>query len=234
VHSVRIECGLNSIGKQKHGTIVAYFFKKLVLTFSISISATRVMTMPHFERRSYVRGKFSFKIKFKTMTSDEYEALLNSRESRFSLLQEEQGIAAVDKAQITDTSIDASLMNYVVRIDEKLDLILELLTKDSEAERLFEQGVGVNISGSGMNILVDQPAETGHIIHSKIYLSRIPMVFLDVFGEVVRSSEVNECGKILYSLGVKFLDLSVNDQERIIATVFKTQRGDLRKRKNRS
>jgi hypothetical protein len=190
--------------------------------------------MPHFERRSYVRGNFSFKIKFKTMTSDEYEALLNSRESRFSLLQEEQDLAAGDKAQITDTSIDASLMNYIVRIDEKLDLILELLTKDNEEEGLFEQGVGVNISGSGMNIMVDQPVETGHIIHSKIYLSRIPMVFLDVFGEVVRLSEVNECGKILYSLGVKFLDLSVNDQERIIAMVFKTQRGDLRKRKSGS
>lgn len=189
-------------------------------------------TMPHIERRSYVRGNFSFKIKFKTMSSDEYEALLNSRDSRFSFFQEEQGVDAAENALSSDTSIDASLMNYLVRLDEKLDLILELLTKDNEAADLFEQAIGVNISGSGMNIMVDEPVETGQIIHSKIYLSRIPMVFLDVFGEVVRSSEVNECGKILYSLGVNFLDLSVNDQERIITTVFKSQRGDLRKRKN--
>jgi hypothetical protein len=188
--------------------------------------------MPHIERRSYVRGNFSFKIKFKIMSLDEYEALLNSRDSRFSLFEEAQGVEAADNAQSSDTSIDASLMNYLVRLDEKLDLILELLTKDNEAADLFEQAIGVNISGSGMNIMVDQPVETGQIIHSKIYLSRIPMVFLDAFGEVVRSSEVNECGKILYSLGVNFLDLSVNDQERIITTVFKSQRGDLRKRKN--
>jgi PilZ domain len=190
--------------------------------------------MVHIERRSYVRGNFSFKIKFKTMSSDEYEALLNSRESRCSLFQEEHGIDAADKSQSSDTSIDASLMNYMVRLDEKLDLILELLTKENEADDLFEQAIGVNISGSGMNIMVDQPVETGQIIHSKIYLSRIPMFFLDVFGEVVRSSKVNECGKILYSLGVNFLDLRVNDQERIIATVFKNQRGDLKKRKNGS
>jgi PilZ domain len=190
--------------------------------------------MPHIERRSYVRGNFSFKIKFKTMTSDEYEAQLISRDPNVSLFQEEHGFAAVGRTQSADTSVDASLMNYMARIDEKLDLILELLTKDTEAEGPFEQGIGVNISGSGMNILVDQPIETGQVIHSKIYLSRMPIVFLDIFGEVVRSSEVNECGKNLYSLGIRFLDLSVNDQERIIAMVFKRQRGDLRKRKNGS
>jgi PilZ domain len=189
--------------------------------------------MPHIERRSYVRGNFSFKIKFKTRTSDEYEASLNSFEPPFSHFPEKSGIAAADKGDRPDTSIDASLMDYMVRIDEKLNLILELLTIDEE-ESLFEQGLGMNISGSGMNIMVDQPIETGQIIHSKIYLSRIPVVFLDVFGEVVRSSMVNECGKNLYSLGIKFLDLSLNDQERIIATVFKRQRGIIRERKNRS
>ncbi|MGA7146013.1 MAG: PilZ domain-containing protein [Desulfobacterales bacterium] len=190
--------------------------------------------MPQVERRSYVRGNFSFKIKFKTMTSDEYEALLNSREPHFSHFQEEHGFTAVDKVENVDTSVDASLMNYMVKIDEKLDLILELLIKDNEPEDLFEQGIGVNISGSGMNIMVDEPVETGQIIHSKVYLSRMPIVFLDVFGEVVRSSEISECDKNVYSLGIRFLDLSVNDQEKIIAMVFKRQRGDLRKRKNGS
>ena len=190
--------------------------------------------MPHIEKRSYVRGNFSFKIKFKTMTSDEYEASLDSFESRFSGFSEKSGSAAVGKGERTDTTIDTSLMDYLTRIDEKLDLILDLLTVDEEAALPFEQGVGVNISGSGMNILVDQPIEPGQIIHSKIYLSRIPVVFLEVFGEVVRSSIVDEYGKKFYSLGIKFMDLSLNDQERIIATVFKSQRGVLRKRKNRS
>ena len=190
--------------------------------------------MPQVERRSYVRGNFSFKIKFKTMTSDEYEALLNSREPYFSQFQKEHGFNHADKVESVDTSVDASLMNYMLKIDEKLDLILELLMKENDSEDLFEQGIGVNISGSGMNIMVDQPVEAGQIIHTKIYLSRMPIVFLDVFGEVVHTSKINECGKNAYSLGVRFLDLSVNDQEKIIAMVFKRQRGDLRKRKNGS
>ena len=188
--------------------------------------------MPHIERRSYVRGNFSFKIKFKTMTSDEYEGLVRSDDAISPYFQKEPGIDIAGKNIGVDTAVDPSLVNYLVLIDEKLDLILENLAKDSKIEGLFNQGIGVNISGSGMNIMVDRPVETGQIIHSKFYLSKIPLVFMDIFGEVVRSTKVDECGKILYSLGIKFLDISVNDQERIITSVFQRHRGVLRKRKN--
>jgi hypothetical protein len=188
--------------------------------------------MLHIERRSYVRGNFSFKIKFKTMTSNEYESLVKPDEASPPYFQKETGIEITDQKNGVDTAVDPSLVNYLSLIDEKLDLILELLTKDSEIEGLFNQGIGMNISGSGMNIMVDQPVESGQIIHSKFYLSKTPLVFLDIFGEVVRSTKVDECGQVMYSLGIKFLDISVNDQERIITSVFQRQRSVLRKRKN--
>ena len=53
--------------------------------------------MPHIERRSYVRGNFSFKIKFKTMTSDEYEGLVRSNEAISPYFQKEPGIDIADK-----------------------------------------------------------------------------------------------------------------------------------------
>lgn len=188
--------------------------------------------MPHIERRSYVRGNFSFKIKFKTMTSDEYEGLVRSNESISPYFQKEPVIDIADKKIDADTAIDPSLVNHLVLIDEKLDLILELLVKDNKIEGLFKQGIGTNLSGTGMNIMVDRPVETGQIIHSKFYLSKIPLVFMEIFGEVVHATKEDECGKTLYSLGVKFLDISVNDQERIITSVFQRQRGVLRKRKS--
>jgi hypothetical protein len=188
--------------------------------------------MPNIERRSYVRGNFSFKIKFKTMTSDEYEGLVRSDNAIPLYFLKEPGIDIADKNMGVDTSVDSSLVDYLVLIDEKLDLILELLAKDCKIEGMFNQGIGMNISGSGMNIVVDSPVETGQIIHSKFYLSKTPLVFMDIFGEVVRSTKVDECGKTLYSLGIKFLDISVNDQERIITSIFQRQRGVLRKRKS--
>lgn len=191
--------------------------------------------MPHIERRSYVRGNFSFKIKFKTMTLNEYEALVESNEAISPQFQNQSLVDIADTIKSANTALaDASLINYLVQMDEKLDQILELLTKDKKIEGLFGQGFGLNISGSGMNIMVDEPVETGQIIHSKFYLSKIPLVFMDIFGEVVRVTTIEETGKILYSLGIKFLDLSVNDQERIIASVFQNQRGAIRKGKSGS
>lgn len=191
--------------------------------------------MPHIERRSYVRGNFSFKIKFKTMTLSEYEALVESNEAISPQFQNQSLVDIADTIKSANTALaDASLINYLVQMDEKLDQILELLTKDKKIEGLFGQGFGLNISGSGMNIMVDEPVETGQIIHSKFYLSKIPLVFMDIFGEVVRVTTIEEAGKILYSLGIKFLDLSVNDQERIIASVFQNQRGAIRKGKSGS
>lgn len=191
--------------------------------------------MPHIERRSYVRGNFSFKIKFKTMTLSEYEALVESNEAISPQFQNQSLVDIADTIKSANTALaDASLINYLVQMDEKLDQILELLTKDKKIEGLFGQGFGLNISGSGMNIMVDEPVETGQIIHSKFYLSKIPLVFMDIFGEVVRVTTIEETGKILYSLGIKFLDLSVNDQERIIASVFQNQRGAIRKGKSGS
>jgi hypothetical protein len=190
--------------------------------------------MPYIEKRSCVRGNFSFKIKFKTMTVDEYEGLVGPNALTLPLFQEKHPIDIIDQKIDADTAIDPSLVNYLVLIDEKLDLILELLAKDRNIDELFEQGIAMNISGSGMNVMADKPVEIGQIIHSKFYLSKIPLVYMDIFGEVVRSTKVDECGKTMYSLGIKFLDLSVNDQEKIIASIFQRQRGILRKRKNGS
>ena len=186
--------------------------------------------MPHIERRSYVRGNFSFKIKFRTMTSDEYEEFVRSNETISPHFQMDAGIDIAGKKTDADSEIDPTLINCLTLINEKLDLILELLDKDNNING-FQNGLGANISGSGMNIVVDSPLETGQIIHTKFYLSKIPLVYMEIFGEVVHSTKVNECGKKQYSLGIKFLDLSVNDQERIIASVFQRQRKVLRKRK---
>jgi len=111
--------------------------------------------MPHIERRSYVRGNFSFKVKFRTMTSDEYEEFVRANETISPHFQIDSGMVIADKKADADTAIDPSLVNCLALINEKLDLILELLEKDNNIDNLFNQGLGVNISGSGMNIILE-------------------------------------------------------------------------------
>jgi len=118
-------------------------------------------------------------------------------------------------------------------MDEKLDPILTKLSKE-EVDRglLAKQGIGINISGSGMNMVVEEPVEPGQIIQTHFVLSRIPLVFIDAFGEVLRVTPADENGTVTYNLGIEFLDLKPSDRERIITCVFKRQRKSIRERKS--
>jgi c-di-GMP-binding flagellar brake protein YcgR len=57
---------------------------------------------------------------------------------------------------------------------------------------------------------------------------------MDIFGKVIRVIQEDEDGRVLYKVGIKFLDLNISDRERIIASVFQRQREDLRKRKGKN
>jgi c-di-GMP-binding flagellar brake protein YcgR len=118
-------------------------------------------------------------------------------------------------------------------MDEKLDQILIKLSKEEVGRGLLaKQGIGINISGSGMNVVVEEPVELGQIIQAHFLLSRIPLVFIDAFGEVLRVKPLDENGTVTYNLGIEFLDLKPNDRERIIACVFQRQRKSIRERKS--
>jgi len=193
-----------------------------------------VIKMVTKERRADVRGDFTFQIKYKIMTTEEFEDLKRFDKEIFSSSNEGQSFDIIASETSTESTANAALINYVLQIDEKLDQILELLSKDRSAAALFRQGLGKNISGSGMQIVTEQPVESGQIIKAKFFLSKLPLVFMDIFGKAIRVVQEDEDGRVLYKVGIKFFDLNISDRERIIASVFQKQREDLRKRKNKT
>lgn len=184
------------------------------------------------ERRSFVRENLDFKIQYKVMTPEEYEASTRFDEANFSP-NGSAGQDVVENDLCAANALNASLIHYLVQMDEKLDRILELISKEKQTTPPFRHGIGQNISGSGMQMIIDQPVQTGQIIHSKFLLSKFPFVFMNLFGKVIRKKQFNSDGKTLYRVGIKFLDLSVNDREKIVASVFQKQRETIRKRKNK-
>ena len=183
------------------------------------------------ENRSYVRGDIFFKVKFTLFTREEYENLERSKESYFSLNESPQEPVFPDSNDPIVGNPDGNLINFLIHMDEKLDQILLLLSKGEAKKGPFEEGVGVNISGSGMNIIVDKPVESGRVIHAKFFLTKAPFLFMDVFGEVVRVIRSEEKGEKNYKLGIEFLNLNENDRDRIITAVFQYQRQTIRKNK---
>ncbi|MBW1751547.1 MAG: PilZ domain-containing protein [Deltaproteobacteria bacterium] len=184
------------------------------------------------ERRSDVRGDFPFQIKYKIMKVEEFEDLKRFDKEIFSSTNKAQSVDIIASEISTESTANAALMNYILQVDEKLDQILALLSKDGSVAVPFRPGLGLNISGSGMQIVIEQPVESGQIINAKFFLSKLPIVFMDIFGKVIRVDQEDEDSRVLYKAGIKFLVLNISDRERIIASVFQKQREDLRKRKN--
>ena len=184
------------------------------------------------ERRSYVRGELSFKVRFRVMTPEEYETVKMSGNRTVSPDRRLSVDSNNTNRAATQITPNAFMIDYLFQMDEKLDQILAILSKDGEAKGLLNQGIGVNISGSGMGIIAEKPVEPGQIIHANFVLSRLPLVFIDLFGQIVRVAPVDEDSEGTYHLGIKFLDLDPDDRERIIACVFQKQREIIRIRKS--
>jgi hypothetical protein len=191
-----------------------------------------VTHMSSAERRLYVRENFPFTVKFRVLTPGEYAKIKGVGYQSVPGSETVADIADNDKRNPEITS-HTCLIDFLLQMDEKLDRIMALLSEEGEAERLISnQGTGVNISGAGMNIVVDEPLEPGQIIQARFFLSRSPLVFMTVCGEVTWATPVDENGKTVYQLGITFLDLNPSDRERIIACVFQRQREALRRRKS--
>ncbi|MBW2616532.1 MAG: PilZ domain-containing protein [Deltaproteobacteria bacterium] len=182
------------------------------------------------EQRSFVRANLSFKVKFRVITREEYETIKEAGDQIQS--PDEKGLifdSTDTDSRLNGIAANQCFVDFLFHIDEKLDRILAVLAKDEPDIAHFSHGAGVNIGGSGMKMVVDIPVEPGQIIHTNLVLSKFPPIFMDVFGEVIRAEPLNEDGKTVYQLGIKFLDLDINDREKIIACVFQRQRKAIRR-----
>ena len=184
------------------------------------------------ERRSYVRGDFSYSVKFRVMTPDECK-LREMAGNKMSFFEQK----TLKIASILDDSTDSAnpipdgLVEFLVRMDEKLDHILTLMTENENVKEEFKQGLGVDISATGMGIIADLPVVPKQTIQANIILSRLPLISLDVIGEVVQVMPATKDDKRMYHIGIRFLDLNAIDKEKIIKCVFQNERAAIRERK---
>ncbi len=184
------------------------------------------------ERRSYVRGDFSYSVKFRVLSPD--ECRLGKMVSNKKLFFEQKPLKI---ASILDDSTDSAnpipvgLIEFLIRMDGKLDQIVTLLTENEDHKKRFKQGLGVDISATGMGIIADLPVVPKQTIQANIILSRLPLISLELIGEVVQVVPAAKDDKRMYHIGIRFLDLDENDKEKIIKCVFQNERSAIRERK---
>lgn len=187
--------------------------------------------MSEEEHRTYVRGNFPFRVRYRVVSREEYEVWKKDSGHIFCFDSDTvKGAAGENPAEGAEDLLPRpGMIDMFLMLDEKLDQLLELFAGQSDDSSFFRPGSGLNISGTGMEMLVDKPVEEGALTQTEALLSRLPFVRLEAFGEVVRVTPTNRDDRTLYRLAVEFLDLDPNDRDRIIACIFQKQREAIRK-----
>ena len=193
------------------------------------------------ERREYVRAPLWVDVEFTVMDGDEYEAVMRSEPQPCCRFISQPALSVDEARQYeSESTFRSNLIDFLIHIDDKLDRLLELVSKVSGLEAstckddkdgAFFVGRGSDISGAGMSVICDKALKPGQILKASFMISRFPVIPLVLFGEVLRVAPVEEDGKQRYQVVVRFIDLDEEDREKIIAYTFQVQRDAIRKEK---
>ncbi len=197
---------------------------------------------PSRERREYLRAALWVDVDFSVVNEEEHEAVMRSEQQPGCRFISQAALPSDEGGQYeADSTFRSNLIDFLIRVDDKLDRVLKLLSrasgpegaacKDDKGDDQLFVGRGSDISGNGMSIICDKTFEQGQILKTSFTISRFPVIRLVLFGRVVRVATVQEDGKQCYQVVVKFIDLDEDDREKIIAYTFQAQREAIRKKR---
>lgn len=183
--------------------------------------------------RKHVRAPISVPVKFSVMTLDQYDNIKVFMEQKRLHGPQKDDIAGPSSIKQDDSLAkpEIYLIDFLFRIDEKLDRILDLLLRDEPDNGKVRKGRALDISGAGMSIVYGEPLQIGDILNTNFLVSKFPPVWLDLYGEVVRIVPIQEGAETTYEIGLRFIDLNEEDREQIIFYTFQQQRGAIRSMK---
>ncbi len=170
-----------------------------------------------FEKRQDVRAEFTSPISARIAASGDS----NDAQSQVPSLS---SVSSYSDVQIPD------LVPLLIQIDEKLNKVIRLL-EGKDHENSLEVIETINISGSGMSMIMSGNIEKGQKIDLSLRLPDFPLGKFEVCAEVVRVKHGKEKHKGYLDVGVKFLNISQEGREALISYIFKQQRKMIRQSK---
>lgn len=134
---------------------------------------------------------------------------------------------AVTAMELKGAGVNESLINALVAMDRKLDLLIGIHTHDSLQGDFPCLMDVLEISGAGVKMTTPCRIEEGQVVELVITLTQLPVRMAGAVGRVVRK-ETLDSGTVW---AVDFLRIRDRDLESIVQFVFQTQRDELRVKK---
>jgi len=183
--------------------------------------------------RAHLRMDVMILLQYRKLTAKEYEEIektdFNNDEDKpfpqsFSLQPFIEDKEKEDEAG----NIDPFIINALIDINLKLNLILTMLSGEKETSIFTQRPREVNLSEGGIGFTTDEKVEKGEILELKMLLPVFPIAIIKLWGKVVRTDPLPEGG---YRVGVCYVNVKEEDQEKIVHYIFKKQREFLRDKK---
>lgn len=113
-----------------------------------------------------------------------------------------------------------------VRVKVTRPIIVHPIDDDGSMQSMVTTNT-VDISGGGICFVLFSPLKVGNRV--ALDIDNLPdMELIQILGEVVRCHPVDVAGVELYHIGVKFIDLSSNERNKLVKFIFELQRRQLR------
>lgn len=135
---------------------------------------------------------------------------------------------AYPEADSSMTQLLSLFMDMFNHIDEKLDRICDQLEKDEPVNRSLDVVDTVDISASGVNVLLRERIEVGRMVHLSMSFSGSYRGSIEVLGRVARSSSPENGEKDVYNTGIEFVDLCESEKDLLVKYTFSQQRKQIR------
>jgi len=124
--------------------------------------------MPGFyvkENREHVRASISAVVRFSVMSPAEYNSTKASKERNSPGMPRtnDKPFSSLTEASFCKTC-EPYLSGLLLRIDEKLDRILDIVSEGEDREEKTEKGKALDISGTGMTLLSEKEYQVGDIL----------------------------------------------------------------------
>ncbi len=173
------------------------------------------------EKRTYVRADLATRVGVQPVSREEFE------QHKAILPEGLPSVAPMAEGGLSDNRL-GYLAERINRIEEKLDLILKKLDPDASPGKMISYGTAQDVSGAGIKLILEDAFKEGQLVLISVSVPGFSIGFLKAYGEVVRVTGVQMKGRQLYETSIKFLIISEDEREKLIAYSFQRQRQVIR------
>jgi len=196
------------------------------------------------ESRNSVRIPDSFTINYNVVTQKEYDkkaSLYISRRTanRSAAISSDADTFSFDWSHIADeVDFDPLLVKILFYLDQKIDKVIsnqeKILKKfdtEVDVQDVSKSGECIDISGSGVHMLVTEELNTGSLLELTIKPPINPPIQIILLGKLSRIRQSKDKEDNGFEASVTFTAINEDDRENLIKYIFQRQRELISSRK---